>query len=85
MTSEAYADFKDFVREEVVGMEVTEQYTESLGIMLSGTDLNAINNKIEIYANNYGGMDAFRNCCAKTASAMRPTMKFRKLYVARKS
>ncbi len=59
MTSEAYADFKDFVREEVVGMEVTEQYTESLGIMLSGTDLNAINNKIEIYANNYGGMDAF--------------------------
>ena len=59
MTSEAYADFKDFVREEVVGMEVTEQYTESLGITLSGTDLNAINNKIEIYANNFGGMDAF--------------------------
>lgn len=59
MSAEVYADFKDFVREEVVGMKVTEQYAESLGLVLSGKDLIAIDNKINIYANNFGGIDAF--------------------------
>ncbi len=59
LSPEVYADFKDFVRGEVVGMEVTEQYAESLGITLDSTDLIEIDNKVNIYANNFGGIDAF--------------------------
>ncbi len=57
---EGYADFRDFVRDEVVTMEITKQYADELGIVLFGTDLNAINKTVEIYAENYGGMDAFK-------------------------
>lgn len=60
MPDEVYADFRDFVRGEVVGMKITEQYAASLGISLSGTDLREIDNKINIYANNFGGMEAFQ-------------------------
>ena len=60
MPDEVHADFRDFVRGEVVGMKITEQYAASLGISLSGTDLREIDNKVNIYANNFGGMDAFK-------------------------
>ena len=65
LAPEVYADFKDFVRGEVVGMEVTEQYAESLGITLDSTDLIEIDNKINIYANNFGGIDAFKALLAQ--------------------
>ncbi len=57
---EQAADFKDFVRGEVVTMEITKQYADELGIILFGTDLKDIDNTIEIYANNFGGMEAFQ-------------------------
>ena len=65
LAPEVYADFKDFVRGVVVGMEVTEQYAESLGITLDSTDLIEIDNKINIYANNFGGIDAFKALLAQ--------------------
>lgn len=57
---EQYRDFKDFVRGEVVTMEITKQYADELGIILFGTDLKDIEISIEIYANNFGGMDEFK-------------------------
>lgn len=57
---EQYESFKDFVRGEVVAMEVTNQYADELGIILFGTDIRQIENTAEIYAQNYGGIDEFK-------------------------
>lgn len=62
---EGYADFRDFVRDEVVAMEITNQYANELGLTLFGSDINEINKTIEIYANNYGGMEAFKTLLLK--------------------
>ena len=59
-TGEGYKDFRDFVRDEVVAMEITKQYANELGVKLFADDLIKIDNTVNIYANNYGGMEAFK-------------------------
>lgn len=52
-------DFKEFVRNEVTGFIITEQFATQLGISLSMEDQKTIDSKIDIFAGIYGGMDSF--------------------------
>jgi len=52
--------FKQFVQQEIAGMIITEQYASDLGIHLSVDDQKKIDEKIAIYANNFGGLDEFK-------------------------
>ncbi|MBE7026940.1 MAG: hypothetical protein E7410_05190 [Ruminococcaceae bacterium] len=60
LSGEEYNAFKDFVKDEVVIMEITKQYADELGLVLFGNDIKNIEKNIEIYANNFGGMEAFK-------------------------
>jgi len=54
-------DFKLFVQREIAGMIITEQFAADLGIHLNADDQKKIDEKIAIFANNYGGLDAFKD------------------------
>lgn len=58
--AEMEGEFRDFVRDEVVTMEITKQYAYELGIILFANELKDIDSTVAIYANNFGGMDAFK-------------------------
>lgn len=60
IAQEQYEDFKSFVRSEAVTMEITKQYADELGIILFGSELKELDSTIEIYANNFGGMEEFK-------------------------
>lgn len=60
IAQEQYEDFKSFVRGEAVTMEITKQYADELGIILFGNELKELDGTIEIYANNFGGMEEFK-------------------------
>ena len=53
-------DFKLFVQQEIAGMIITEQYASDLGIHLTVDDQKKVDEKIAIYANNFGGLDEFK-------------------------
>ena len=60
LSGEEYKAFKDFVKDEVVIMEITKQYADELGVTLFGNDIKNIEKNIEIYAGNFGGMESFK-------------------------
>ncbi len=51
--------FKEFVKNEVVKICVTQQFCEDLRITLSASDKTMIEDKINVFASNYGGLDKF--------------------------
>lgn len=59
MDAATYAEFKEFVKQETVANTIVHQFAENYGIYLSGADRKSIESRIEIYANNFGGMPSF--------------------------
>ena len=53
--------FKEFVKDEVIGIYVTQQYCDDLRITLSAADRQMIEEKINVFAQNYGGLEAFQS------------------------
>lgn len=54
-----WKEFKEFVKNEAVSMMITEQQAEDMGISITYPDREAIDEKISIFAQRYGGIDAF--------------------------
>ncbi len=54
------ADFKEYVKNEVVAMSVLQQIADELSISLTNTESRLLEEKITLYENNFGGEDAFR-------------------------
>ncbi len=59
MDEATYAEFKEFVKQETIANVIVHQYALDAGIRVDGVDKNKIEEKIAIYANNFGGMDSF--------------------------
>lgn len=59
ISREQWAEFKDFVKNETISMKITEQMADEMGIYLSYKEREAINEKINIFAENWGGLDSF--------------------------
>ena len=76
-------EFKSFVQREIVGMIVTEQYASEFSIQLTGEDLAEINSKIEIFANNYGGMDSFKEMLLSNGISYETYYRLQENYVLR--
>lgn len=60
MDEATYAEFKEFVKQETVANTIVHQFAENYGIYLSGAEKKQIESRIEIYANNFGGMQSFK-------------------------
>ncbi len=60
MDAATYAEFKEFVKQETVANTIVHQFAENYGIYLSGAEKKQIESRIEIYANNFGGMPSFK-------------------------
>ena len=82
-TGEEYKNFKDFVKDEVVIMEITKQYADELGVTLFGNDLKQIEKTIEIYADNFGGMDSFKALLAENGITYEVYYEIQKNYALR--
>lgn len=52
-------EFKEYVKDEVVAMNVLRQIADELSIKLSTTEIRLLEEKINLYENNLGGHDAF--------------------------
>ena len=52
-------DFKEYVKNEVVAMNVLRQIADDLSIRLTNTETRLLEEKITLYENNFGGHDAF--------------------------
>lgn len=58
-------DFKEFVKREIITICVTQQFCDSLRIRLNNKDLRLIEEKINVFASNYGGLEAFKQVLAR--------------------
>ncbi len=59
MDAQTYADFKEFVRQETVSNYIVHQYASDVGIQVSNTERTSLKAQIDVYANNFGGMESF--------------------------
>lgn len=59
MDAQTYADFKEFVRQETVANYIVHQYAADAGIRMSTSESAMLKSQIDIYANNFGGMESF--------------------------
>lgn len=59
MDEGTYAEFKQFVKQETVANTIVHQYATDVGIHIGGAEKNVIEAGINVYANNFGGMDSF--------------------------
>lgn len=57
--------FKNYVLQEVIGMEVVCQIADELAIKLSSTESRLLDERIELYEKNMGGHDAFEEYLTK--------------------
>lgn len=82
-TGDGYNDFKDFVRGEVVAMEITNQYAQELGVTLFADELKQIDQTAQTYAEKYGGMDAFKQLLSQNGVSYDVYYEIQKNYALR--
>ncbi len=59
MDAQTYAEFKEFVKQETVANTIVHQFATDAGITIGGAEQASINSAINVYANNFGGLDSF--------------------------
>lgn len=76
-------DFKNYVLQEVIGMEVVNQIAEDLAIKLTTTESRLLEERIELYEKNMGGHEVFEEYLSKKGVSFSTYYKIQEYFALR--